>query len=72
MTIDKYAQVFNVDMASYTTVDESIDRELICQDRDGLSDSESVASSVEDISSLSLPDCKELEEFIRQEVAIAT
>ncbi len=74
MTIDKYIQVFNVDIASYTIedVEESIDRELVRQDRDGLSDGESMASSVEDASSSSLPNCEELEEFIRQEVAIAT
>ncbi len=74
MTIDKHTQVFNVDAVSYTIedVEGSIDRELVRQDQDGLSDGESVASSVEDVSSSSLPDREELEEFIRQEVAIAT
>ncbi len=74
MTIDKHTQVFNVDTASYTIKDvkESIDRELARQDQDSLSDSKSVASSVKNASSSSLPDCEKLEEFIRQEVAIAT
>ncbi len=61
MTIDKHAQVFNVDVASYTTEDdkESVDRELARQDRDSLSDDEE------------LPSREEMERYIQQEVEIA-
>ncbi len=46
MTIDKHTQVFNIDIASYTTedVEEEVDWELARQDQDSLPDSKSASS----------------------------
>ena len=72
-TIDKHTRVREVAAASYTQEDfeDSIDRELARQDRDGLSDGESAASDAEDISELDLRGHEDLEGFIRHEVDAA-
>ena len=74
MTIDKNTRVFDVDAASYTSedVDESIDRELARQDRDGPSDGESAASDAESVPELGLHRHEDLEQYIRHEADVAT
>ena len=59
--------------ASYGSVDaeESIDRELARQDRDGLSGGESAASDAKSVSEFDLQGHPDLEEFIRHEVDAA-